>query len=280
MGYEFTNKWALVTGAGRKGRVGAKIAERLAAEGTNIYLQHRVGGESEAEAVARDVEAAGAKFNVQVVLIPADLTREEDIIKSLNAMDPAPQIVINNAAVFEPAHTPAGADVATVVRSESETFEKNIGINLKSVLVTTQAAIAKLKLAGKKGTFVFIGDAFLAAGGTYGNNLAAYAASKIALEAMMRELVREHGAAGFKFLLILNGPIEPPPGAPAETVDAISSQIPAPRNELAGHGWVGTDKVANAVVSGINETVDAGTNGDVKRVDMGRGVGALPPKEH
>ncbi len=244
----YEGKWALVTGAGRKGRVGETIAKRLAAKGANIYLHYRPGGDAEAVEVKRGVEEAGAAFRIEVVLVAADLTQESDITRTFTNI--RPDIVIHNAAVFEPARVAPDASLEDAVAEHTRVFEKNINANLYAVQVSTEAAIHEMRKQKRTGTFVFVGDAFIEHGGVYGDGLAAYTASKAAVEKLVAYFQTNYGAAGFRFFAVLNGPIEPPPSAPEESVEEIADELPVPEEEK--DPWLGADRVADAIIAGID----------------------------
>ncbi|MEK7063804.1 MAG: SDR family oxidoreductase [Patescibacteria group bacterium] len=247
MAYEYIGKWALVTGAGRPGRIGAAIAMELASKGANILLQHRAGGEADAELVRKDVEAAGAEFGVKVVLVAADLTEKADLHTLFGAH--APSIVVHNAAVFEPARVAEGATPEEELDAHELAFDLNMDINMKAVYLTTIRAIRALKDRGMTGTFVFIGDAFISNGGIYDENLGGYVLSKAGAEYLAQFFAANFGKLGFRFNVVLNGPIEPPPSAPKDTVDKIKKEINVPEEKL--DPWIGAKAVAETVVSVI-----------------------------
>ena len=69
---DLTGKVALITGASRG--IGAAVAQLLAAEGAEIFINYRSKG-SRAEEVAASIVAAGGK----AILAQADITNEDDI---------------------------------------------------------------------------------------------------------------------------------------------------------------------------------------------------------
>ena len=81
----------------------------------------------------------------------------------------------------------------------------------------------------------------------------------------------ECGRAGFRFLAVLNGPIEPPQTAPAEAVERIRSEINLPTDSLKP--WIGGDAVAEVIdllfqspaVNGASIAVDGGRAWRVSR---------------
>jgi 3-oxoacyl-[acyl-carrier protein] reductase len=92
---ELTGKVAIVTGAGRN--IGRAMALALADGGASVVVNAR-SNRAEAEAVARDIEAAGGKALVHIgdVANPADVQAMADAaMKGFGGID----ILINNAAL-------------------------------------------------------------------------------------------------------------------------------------------------------------------------------------
>jgi len=92
---ELADKVAIVTGAGRN--IGRAIALKLARSGASVIVNARSNA-SEADAVVREIEAAGGKA-VSVLGDVADPKTAEDLaagaLKAFGRID----ILINNAAV-------------------------------------------------------------------------------------------------------------------------------------------------------------------------------------
>lgn len=260
MSYE--GLWTLVTGAGKRGRVGAKIARHMAERGSNIYLHYR-SNKAEAEEVKKEVETAGEKNHVSVELVHGDLSNEEDVAAMFESI--APDIVIHNAAVFEPNNVPKDATLTEHLKSHAETLQKNLDANTKAVHLVTEAALYRMQKEGKVGTIIFIGDAFISKNGVYPENLTAYTASKSFIENIVRQYAKAYGKKGFRFFGILNGPIEPPPSAPAQTVQDIQDEIPLPEESL--DPWIGGEAVAEAIDHVLQSK---GINGESIAVDGGR----------
>jgi len=86
------NKIALVTGASRG--IGAAIAETLAEDGYDIWLNYR-SNQAAAEEVAVKIAAAGRKYR----LLPFDVADEEAVAEALNPLleQETPYILVNNA---------------------------------------------------------------------------------------------------------------------------------------------------------------------------------------
>ena len=86
------HKIALITGASRG--IGAAIAEVLAEDGCDIWLNYRTN-HTAAEAVAERIRACGR----QCKLLPFDVADEEAVVEALNPLleQETPYILVNNA---------------------------------------------------------------------------------------------------------------------------------------------------------------------------------------
>jgi NAD(P)-dependent dehydrogenase (short-subunit alcohol dehydrogenase family) len=135
---------ALVTGAAR--RIGAAIARDLARNGWAVAIHYRASKE-EAEALAREIEAAGGR----TATIACDLAREAEvetlIPRAVEALGPL-TCLINNASVFE-------MDKIDSVTRES--WDRHIETNLRAPLVLSQAFARQLP-EGMNGNIVNLLD--------------------------------------------------------------------------------------------------------------------------
>ena len=122
---------ALVTGAGR--RIGAAIARDLARHGWAVAIHYRAS-KGEADALAREIEAAGGR----TATIACDLAREAEvetlIPRAVEALGPL-TCLVNNASVFE-------MDKIDSVTRES--WDRHIETNLRAPLVLSQAFARQL----------------------------------------------------------------------------------------------------------------------------------------
>ncbi len=230
----------LVTGGGK--RVGADIVRYFASRGFDILLHYH----SSKEEALKLQEEVQEKYGVSVQLATGDLSQEEDVQKIFSVH--SPDVVINNAARF----------------AEND-FDANMDANARAVSFVSQKAIARMRADKKKGVIFLVGDAFLASGGVYSEHLVAYTMSKVWVPHVVSELAAKYGKEGIRVLGILNGPIEPPPGAPEIAVKKIQSEINLPDTELSP--WIGGWKVGEAIHALFQATA---INGESVRVDGGR----------
>ncbi len=233
-------KLVLITGAGK--RVGADIARYMAARGMDICLHYRSSLEA-AEGLKKEIEET---YRVRVELVKGDLSREADVTGLFNLI--SPDVVILNAGAFIP-----------------DDFNANMKANAEAVHHVVKKGIARMLSDKRKGTFFLVGDAFLESGGVYPENLIAYTMSKAHIPYTVRQLASAHGRDGLRFIGILNGPIEPPPGASPEAIAAIKAEINLPEEEL--DPWIGGVKVGEAIYGLLLATA---INGESVRVDGGR----------
>lgn len=240
------NKTALVTGASRG--IGAAIAKRLAAEGADVAITY-AKDKTAADAVVKAIEGSGRKaFAVQADAADAKAVQAavEQAAKEFGRID----VLVNNAGTAIP---------ALFENTTLEEMERMIGINLRGVLVATQAALKHMPDGGR---IISIGSCVGERNMTPG--LTAYAATKGAVKMFTQGLAREVGGRGITVNNVQPGPIDtdlnPASGAWAEPQVANTA--------LKRYGNV--DEVAALVafvaspeaayITGANLTVDGGTN--------------------
>jgi 3-oxoacyl-[acyl-carrier protein] reductase len=240
------NKVALVTGGSRG--IGAGIANRLAAEGASVAITYSTGADA-AFSVVKAIESTGGKaLAIQADATDADAVRSavEKTVATFGQLD----VLVNNAGTA----IPKPFEEATL-----EELDRIIAINLRGMLVATQAA---LKHLGDGGRIIMIGSCVGERTMTPG--LAAYAATKAAVKMFTQGLSREVGARGITVNNIQPGPIDTDLN-PASG-DWATPQIANTALKRYGH----VDDVAALVafvagpeasyITGANLTVDGGTN--------------------
>lgn len=135
---------ALVTGAGR--RIGAELAEELAAMGHAVAIHHR-GGAEEAQALAHKIEASGGR----AVAIHADLSTPracgELLEGATRALGPV-EVLVNNASRFE---------YDTLAELTPQGWADHLAANLTAPIFLIQA-FARLLPQDAKGVVVNILD--------------------------------------------------------------------------------------------------------------------------
>ena len=136
MAKQLDGQVALVTGAAK--RIGRSIALRLASEGAGVVVNYR-RSKQEAETVAREIQASGAK----AIAIQADVSKRAEVAKLFSAAEKAfgrLDILVNNAGEFFPAKFEELTD---------EQWDGILDINLKSQFLCAQAAAPVMKRQGR-----------------------------------------------------------------------------------------------------------------------------------
>jgi 3-oxoacyl-[acyl-carrier protein] reductase len=239
-------KNALITGGSRG--IGAAIAKRLAADGANVAITYAKDATS-ACAVVKAVEGNGGKaIAIQADSVDADAIKSAvaKVVSTLGGLD----ILVNNAGTA----IPKPFEEATI-----EEFDRVLNLNVRSVFITTQAA---LKHINKGGRIISIGSCVGERDMTPG--LAVYSATKGAVKMFTQGLSREVGGRGITVNNIQPGPID-------TDLNPASGDWATPQLALTALKRYGTvDEVAALVafvaspeaayITGANLTVDGGTN--------------------
>ncbi|HLH05552.1 MAG TPA: 3-oxoacyl-ACP reductase family protein [Bryobacteraceae bacterium] len=241
------DKVVLVTGGSRG--IGAAIAKRLASEGADVAITYVKDAEAAAK-VTKEIEKTGRKaLAVQADAANPEAVRSavEQTAKALGRID----VLVNNAGTA----VPNSFENATL-----NEIDRMIDINVRGVLVATQAALKHMPDGGR---IISIGSCVGERNLTPG--LTAYAATKGAVKMFTQSLAREVGSRDITVNNIQPGPIDtdlnPASGdwAPSQVVNTA----------LKRYGKV--DEVADLVafvaspaaayITGANLTIDGGTNG-------------------
>ena len=159
--YELDGKVAIVTGAGRRGGIGAAIAMRLAREGANVVVgdicapfsdQPNPGGGSweELEAIAREVEALGVR-SLPVCVDVTDATLVEDMVAQTMEAFGRLDVLVNNAgAVVGP---------APVVQMAEQAWCRTMEINATGTFLCCKAALPPMIQGGRGGRIINVSSA-------------------------------------------------------------------------------------------------------------------------
>ena len=171
-GRRLERRRAIVTG-GAKG-IGAEIARSFAAEGALVAIIDKAGGGAVAEHL-------GAP-SVQADLADPDAARRatETAVEALGGVD----ILVNNAGILR---------ISPILDITVDEWDLVFAVNTRSMLITTQVAVAAMRAAGRGGTIVNM-SSMGAKSGAVGQ--AHYAASKAAVIALTQVTAQEFGAEG------------------------------------------------------------------------------------
>lgn len=188
------NRIAIVTGAAQG--IGRGIAEVFAEEGADVVLND-LNTDARTDEVRKNVEAKG----VRCITVAGDVSRRTDVERIFEVtwsnLGPA-DILVNNAGI---------ETIVSFTDLTDEQWEAVTNTNLKSEWMCAQTFCKRLIAEGRKGSIVNIGSiqaARVLPGRTH------YAPSKLAVEALTRNISAEVGVHGIRVNCIHPGLIDTP----------------------------------------------------------------------
>ncbi|MBT8321211.1 MAG: 3-oxoacyl-[acyl-carrier-protein] reductase [Eudoraea sp.] len=239
-------KTALITGASKG--IGKEIAYRYERAGADIaftYISSKdITHKLEEELTVRGVKCKGYRVDAS----DHDATHEmvANVIKHFGRID----VLINNAGI---------TDDGLLLRMSEESWDKVIGINLKSCFNTTKAVLPYM-CRQRSGSIINISSVV----GIRGNaGQANYAASKAGVIGFTKSVALEYGARGVRCNAIAPGFIETEMTAKLDpkVVEQWTEQIPLKR-------MGNTDDVAEAAMY-LGSDLSGYVTGQVLQVDGG-----------
>ena len=212
-GRRLERRRAVVTGAARG--IGAEIARRFAADGARVAIID-IDGASAAAEVAAEIEG---------VAVPGDLgdpdaarSATESAIDALGGID----VLVNNAGILR---------LSPLLDISVDEWDLVFAVNTRSMLITTQVAVASMRAAGTGGAIVnmsSMGAKSAAAGQAH------YAASKAAVIALTQVTAQEFGADGITANAICPGYVLTDMGSDGRTDDMVRAwRATSPLGRLA-----------------------------------------------
>jgi 3-oxoacyl-[acyl-carrier protein] reductase len=202
---------AIVTGAARN--IGAAIAERLAADGASVVVNHRsADSRDDAEAVVRRISTAGGR----AIAVEADVGDERAVAAMVATAREAfgdVELLVNNAAASVTADRPW--DELTV-----DEWDRVLRANVTAGFVVARALLPCFSERG--GSIVNISSIRALTGKT--GNLH-YTASKAAQLGFTRALARELGPLAVRVNALLVGAIKTPDEARYGAQEAIDAEV-------------------------------------------------------
>jgi len=185
------SKTALVTGGSRG--IGAAIAEKLAAEGTNVAISYQSSPEKANELIqklqsygiqAKAYQSNAADFQQSELLV-------QNVIQELGGLD----ILVNNAGITKD---------NLLLRMTEEQWDAVINTNLKSVFNLTKFA-TKHMMRQRSGSIINISSVV----GEFGNaGQSNYAASKAGIAGFTKSIAKELASRNIRCNAIAPGFIE------------------------------------------------------------------------
>jgi 3-oxoacyl-[acyl-carrier protein] reductase len=243
---KLAKKVALVTGGSRG--IGAAIAKRLAGDGASVAITYVSDAKAAADVVKAIEDAGGKAIAIQANAADAKAVQSavEKTVAALGGID----VLVSNAGTAIP---------KSFEDSTLEDIDKMFDINVRGVLVATQAALKHMKSGGRVITIgSCVGERMMTPG------LVAYSATKGAVKMFTQGLAREVGGRGITVNNVQPGPID-------TDLNPASGDWAAPQKANTALNRYGTvDEVAALVsfvaspeasyITGANLTVDGGTN--------------------
>lgn len=239
-------KTALITGASKG--IGKEIAYRYERAGADIaftYISSKdITHELEEELTVRGVKCKGFRVDAS----DHDATHEmvAEVIKHFGRID----VLINNAGI---------TDDGLLLRMSEESWDKVIGVNLKSCFNTTKAVLPHM-IKQRSGSIINISSVV----GIKGNaGQANYAASKAGIIGFTKSIALEYGARGVRCNAIAPGFIE------TEMTEKLDPKVVKQwREQIPLRRGGNTDDVAEAAMF-LGSDLAGYITGQVLQVDGG-----------
>ncbi|OVA11546.1 Short-chain dehydrogenase/reductase SDR [Macleaya cordata] len=245
---------AIITGASRG--IGRAIALHLASLGAKLVLNY-ANNSAQAELVAAEINSSSDPSHPRAITIHADVS-DPNQVKSLfdqaeQAFNTQPHILVNSAGVLDP-------NYPTIANTKIEDFDYIFNVNTRGAFLCSREAANRLTRGGG-GRIILISSSMV---GGLKPGFGAYAASKAAVETMMRILAKELKGTKITANCVAPGPIATDmfySGKGEEEVKRVIDECPLSR--------LGETKDVTPVVGFLATDASEWINGQVIRVNGG-----------
>lgn len=223
---DLSGKVALVTGGSRG--IGREIAIELAKHGASVAISY-VNNEEKAVEVVKEIQ----KFSVKGMCIKADVSKEEEVKKLVDAIKDelgTIDILVNNAGINRD---------TLLIRMNTQEWDQVIDTNLKGTYLCTRL-VAKDMIKKRYGKIINIASVAGVAG-NYGQ--ANYSASKAGVIGFTKAVAKELASRGINVNAVAPGLIE------TDMTQALKEEVKETLIKSVPMGRLGSPKdVANLVV--------------------------------
>lgn len=178
----------IVTGAASG--IGRATALRFAREGATVV------GCDRSEAGLDDTRVHLADHGLDATLVVADVTREDDVARVLEAASGTVDVLANVAGIMDH-FVPLG-------ELDDDTWLRVLDVNLTGVMRMTRAVLPVMQAAGGGAMVTVASKASLSAGASG----VAYTASKHGVIGLVKHVAYFYGPAGVRSNAVLPGPVE------------------------------------------------------------------------
>ncbi|MGR4068103.1 SDR family NAD(P)-dependent oxidoreductase [Billgrantia sp. C5P2] len=243
---EWKGKRVLITGASRG--IGAAVARQLGTLGARVAVHYHASADK-AQAVAEDIRAAGG----EAVVVQGDVSRSEQarrVVDEAAAQLDGLDLLINNA----------GDMLGRVALGEidDEHYDRVLDLNVRSVVMVSQAALPHFKRAGG-GNIIHTSSIAARNGGGPGAGL--YASAKGFVSTLTRNMAKELMNDHVRVNAVAPGVIATDFHArhsSEEQLAAMSASIPMGRTGTAdecvgAYVFLGTDSMSGYMTGQIIE---------------------------